>query len=64
MKKINFIYTLIFIGFISFTACNTDDLDPSLEQNKSVEGSVTDVSNLYGIIKGSYDAFTRAGYSS
>lgn len=62
MKKINFIYTLVFIGFISFTACNTDDLDPSLEQNKSVEGSITDVSNLYGIIKGSYDAFTAAGY--
>lgn len=62
MKKINYIYTLVFIGFISFTACNTDDLDPSLEQNKSVEGSITDVSNLYGIIKGSYDAFTAAGY--
>lgn len=62
MKKINYIYTLIFIGFISFTACNTDDLEPSLEQNKSVEGSITDVSNLYGIIKGSYDAFTAAGY--
>ena len=62
MKKINYIYTLVFIGFISFTSCNTDDLDPSLEQNKSVEGSITDVSNLYGIIKGSYDALTEAGY--
>ena len=62
MKKINFIYTLVFIGLLSFTACGTDDLDPSLEQNKSVEGSITDVNNLYGVIKGAYDAFTRAGY--
>ncbi|MFD1293551.1 RagB/SusD family nutrient uptake outer membrane protein [Lutibacter holmesii] len=62
MKKINRIYLLVFIGLISFTGCNTDDLDPSLEQEKTVEGSITDVSNLYGIIKGAYSIMTGSGY--
>lgn len=62
MKKINFIYTLVFIGLLSFTACSTDDLEPSLEQNKSVDGSITDVNNLYGIIKGAYDVMSLTGY--
>lgn len=62
MKKINIIYLLVFLGAISFTACSTSDLDPSLEQEKSVEGSITDVSNLYGIMKGAYSTMTAAGY--
>ncbi|MDO9273985.1 MAG: RagB/SusD family nutrient uptake outer membrane protein [Lutibacter sp.] len=62
MKKINFILTLVFIGLLSFTACTTDDLEPSLEQNKLVEGSIVDVSNLFGILKGSYDVLTLTGY--
>lgn len=62
MKKINFIYAFAFIGLLSFTACSTDDLEPSLEQNKSVEGSIVDVGNLYGVLKGAYDAFTTSGY--
>jgi hypothetical protein len=62
MKNINIIYLFLFLGFISFTSCTTDDLDPSLEQNKSVEGSITDVSNLYGIIKGAYSTMTATGY--
>ena len=62
MKKINRIYLLVFIGLISFSGCTTDDLDPTLEQEKSVEGSITDVSNLYGIIKGAYSIMTGSGY--
>lgn len=62
MKKINKIYLLVFIGLISFSGCTTDDLDPTLEQEKSVEGSITDVSNLYGIIKGAYSIMTGSGY--
>jgi hypothetical protein len=62
MKKINILYTLLFIFFISFTSCSTDDLDPSLEQNKSVEGSIVDVNNLYGILKGAYSQMTVSGY--
>lgn len=62
MKKINILYTLLFIFSISFTSCSTDDLDPSLEQNKSVEGSIVDVNNIYGILKGAYSQMTVSGY--
>lgn len=62
MKNIKIIYLFAFLGFISFTSCGTDDLEPSLEQNKSVEGSITDVSNLYGVIKGAYSIMTATGY--
>lgn len=62
MKNIQFLFALVFIIIISFTSCGTDDLDPSLEQNKSVEGSIVDVSNLYGIIKGAYSTMTASGY--
>lgn len=62
MKKINKIYLLVFIGLIAFTGCTTDDLDPTLEQEKTVEGSITNVSNLYGIIKGAYSIMTGDGY--
>ena len=62
MKKIKFIYALVFIFAFTLISCNTDDLDPSLEQNKSVEGSITDVDNLYGILKGAYSRMTASGY--
>lgn len=62
MKNIQFLLGLIFITFISLTSCSTDDLEPSLEQNKSVEGSIVDVSNLYGIMKGAYSIMTASGY--
>jgi len=62
MKKINILYLLVFTGFISFTACGTDDLDPTLAQEKSVEGSIGSVDNLYGIIKGAYSILTGSGY--
>ena len=62
MKKINILYTLLFIFFISFTSCSTDDLEPSLEQNQSVEGSIVDVNNLYSVLKGAYSQMTVSGY--
>lgn len=62
MKNIKIIYLFAFLGFISIASCGTDDLDPALEQNKSVEGSITDVSNLYGVIKGAYSIMTATGY--
>lgn len=62
MKKINILYTLVFIFFISLTSCGTSDLDPTLAQNKSVEGSITSVDNLYGLLKGTYNRLTPSGY--
>jgi len=64
MKKINILYilTIVFAGLISFTSCNTDDLDPATEQNKPVEGGITTVNNIYGLLKGAYSAMTPSGY--
>ncbi len=62
MKKINKLFTTLFIFTLIFSSCNTTDLDPSLEQSKSVEGSIKTVSDVEGIIKGAYNVFTGSGY--
>jgi len=62
MKKINKLFTTLFIFTLIFSSCNTTDLDPSLEQSKSVEGSIKTVSGVEGIIKGAYNVFTGSGY--
>ena len=62
MKKINKLFATLFIFTLIFSSCNTDDLDPSLEQAKSVEGSIKTISDVEGIIKGAYNVFTGAGY--
>lgn len=43
-------------------SCTTEDLDPTLSQSKSVEGSITKVDNLYSILKGAHNTMTAAGY--
>lgn len=48
--------------FVAVNACSTSDLDPATEQNKPVEGGITSVDNLYGILKGTYSRFTGSGY--
>ncbi len=62
MKKINKLFTTLFIFTLIFSSCNTADLDPSLEQSKSVEGSIKTVSDVEGIMKGAYNAITGSGY--
>ncbi|WP_228122694.1 RagB/SusD family nutrient uptake outer membrane protein [Oceanihabitans sp. IOP_32] len=42
--------------------CNTDDLDPALEQNKDPRVSISKVDNLYALIKGAYSRMTGSGY--
>ncbi|OIQ37963.1 MAG: RagB/SusD family nutrient uptake outer membrane protein [Bacteroidetes bacterium MedPE-SWsnd-G1] len=62
MKKI-FKYTLLLglsAGLLS--SCGTDSLEPTLAQDKSVEGSVVNVGNLYSIIKGMHSQLTASGY--
>nr|WP_297783209.1 RagB/SusD family nutrient uptake outer membrane protein [uncultured Allomuricauda sp.] len=43
-------------------SCTADSLEPTLSQNKSVEGSVTKVENLYSILKGAHNTLTGSGY--
>ncbi|WP_242009177.1 RagB/SusD family nutrient uptake outer membrane protein [Robertkochia solimangrovi] len=44
------------------SACTTEDLEPSTEQNKPIEGGIISVSNLYGVLKGAYSMMTSSGY--
>ena len=60
MKKVYILFTLC--AFIGLSSCNNDDLEPTLAQSKSVEGSITSVEDLYGIIKGAYTEMTASGW--
>ena len=42
---------------LSINSCTTEDLEPTLAQAKSVEGSITKVDNLYGLLKGAMNSF-------
>lgn len=64
MKNIKYkigIFALI-LNLIIFSACTTDDLDPTLSQSKSEESSITSVGNLYGVLKGTHNILTGSGY--
>lgn len=60
LSKCNFI--LILLCIMTITACSKDDLEPTLAQEKSVEGSIENVSNLYGLLKGALNRLTSSGY--
>ncbi|WP_282014696.1 RagB/SusD family nutrient uptake outer membrane protein [Marinifilum flexuosum] len=64
MKKLNILsrIAMFIVLFFTINACSTGDLDPSLEQNKDVNGGITSADNLYAIIKGSYSILTDNGY--
>lgn len=64
MKSLNILskFAVLLVFLTAVSACTTDDLDPSTEQNKPVEGGITSVDNMYGILKGAYSRFTSSGY--
>ena len=63
MKNIHFKYKIFALLFaMTIGACTTEDLDPSTEQNKPVEGGITSVTNVYGLLKGAYSGMTGSGY--
>lgn len=60
INKFNII--LLASAGLLFGSCTADSLEPTLSQNKAVEGSVTKVDNLYSILKGAHNTLTGAGY--
>ena len=64
MKKINILFRIavliVFLG--SINACSTDDLEPTLAQNKNINGGLTSVENIHSLIKGAYSGLTVSGY--
>ncbi len=59
MKKLTYLF---FSFLIVVTSCTTADLDPSLEQSKDAANGITQVNNLYAVIKGAYNRMTATGY--
>lgn len=60
IRKFKNIVLVATITLIS--SCSTSDLDPTLAQSKSVDGSVNNTGNLESILKGAHDKLTEAGY--
>jgi len=62
MKKIlrNNIFYLCALAFLF--SCTTDDLEPTLAQDKDVETSITSIEDLEGLLGGLYNRMTDAQY--
>ncbi len=60
MKKLKNILLALGILFLGFS-CSTEDLDPTLEQIKDIS-SIASVEDLSGLLKGTVDRMTDAGY--
>lgn len=62
MKKI--IYTLLSITLLVgvLSSCSKEALEPTLAQAKAVEGSITKVEDVKGLIYGAYNRMTGSGY--
>ncbi|MBU2901256.1 RagB/SusD family nutrient uptake outer membrane protein [Maribacter dokdonensis] len=62
MRKNKFLIILLASMAVIVSSCSSEDLEPTLSQSKSVEGSVTKVDNLYSILKGAHNVLTDDEY--
>ncbi len=60
MKNIKYIIGVAMLLLI--IACTTDDLDPTLSENKETDEAITSVDNLYSLVSGLYDILTESEY--
>ena len=61
-NKVFKLTTILALSILLFNSCGTDDLEPTLAQDKPVEGSITSVENLFSILKGAHSQLTSGGY--
>jgi len=62
MKRFLYTTKLMLVAVLAFASCTTEDLDPTLAQDKPVEGSINTDQDLYGIAKGMYNRMTSSSY--
>jgi len=62
MKKI--IYTVFIVAGLAalISSCSEESLEPSMEQDKIVEGSITKAADVQGLLYGAYDRMTQTSY--
>ncbi|KPL13797.1 MAG: hypothetical protein AMS23_00900 [Bacteroides sp. SM1_62] len=63
MKKLIYtVFTVAGLAALLFTSCSEESLEPSMEQDKNVEGSITKAEDLEGLLYGAYDRMTQTSY--
>jgi len=62
MKKL--LYTLFVVVGVAalLNSCSKESLNPSMEQDKPVEGSITKAEDVQGVLFGAYNRLTQTGY--
>jgi hypothetical protein len=63
MKKLIYIVFIV-AGFaaLMFTSCSEEAMEPSMEQDKNVEGSITKAEDVMGLLYGAYNRMTQTPY--
>lgn len=63
MRTINkLFYTIAIVSATFLTSCVTSDLEPSLDQEKELEGNIQTDADLYGLLKGGLNRMTASTY--
>lgn len=57
-----FVYTALIAGSVAVSSCTTDDLEPTLAQEKVAEEAIVTVEDMYTILLGAYDRLTNSDY--
>jgi hypothetical protein len=62
MKKL--IYTVLIVAGLTalISSCSKESMDPSMAQDKIVEGSITKAEDVAGLLYGAYDRMTQTSY--
>lgn len=60
-KHINILYFIVLVAGL-MVSCNKDVLDPTLAQDKVVEGSITSAEDVEGVLYGAYNRLTSSSY--
>lgn len=64
MKKLvnKFAYTVLIAGSVAVSSCTTDDLNPTLAQEKLAENAIQTVEDMGVILLGAYDRMSSSSY--
>jgi hypothetical protein len=64
MKNIlnKFVCTALIAGSVAVSSCTTDDLNPTLAQQKEDQNAFSNVDDMEGVLKGMYNRLTPAAY--
>ena len=57
-----YVYTALIAGSVAVSSCTTDDLNPTLAQEKVAEEAINTVDDMETILLGAYNRLTQSGY--